>query len=241
LGLFWQHLRGDWPNVRDALPLQPQHEQLGDLETWNLPSIGFRAVESVASRMIVTNGAGDRLVQIQNGRIHLNWLGHSGAEYPKFQRMFDEFREIVELLQRFLADRALGTLVPNQWEVTYLNHIPLGSVWTEPADWKFFNLLGRTTGLAELCDFESFGGEWHFLIKRVPGRLHIQWQHGKTLEAPKELVILTLTARGPANPVNSEQPFAVAYEGVRAGHDAIVVSFRELMSDKANKFWGLRS
>jgi uncharacterized protein (TIGR04255 family) len=241
LGLFWQDLRGDWPNVREASPLQPQHEQFGDAETWSLPAIGFRAVESVASRMIVTNGASDRLIQIQNGRIHLNWLGQSGAEYPTFPRMFNEFREVVELLQRFLADRELGALRPNQWEVTYLNHIPRGTVWESPSDWRFFELLGRTAGVPELTDFESFGGEWHFTMQRVLGRLHIQWQHGKSREAPKELVILTLTARGPAMPDDSGLPLAAAYEGLGAGHDAIVLSFRDLMSDRANEFWGLQA
>jgi uncharacterized protein (TIGR04255 family) len=227
--------------VRDALPLQPQNEQLGDGDSWTLPVIGFRAVESVASRMIVTNGAGNRLIQIQNGRLHLNWLGHSkDSEYPTYPRMFDEFREIVEILQRFLTDRDLGTLRPNQWEVTYLNHIFRGTVWESPSDWKFFELLGRTAGVTGLTDFESFGGEWHFIIQRHPGRLHIQWQHGKNREEPKELIILTLTARGPVKVLDSEPPLAAAYEGLNAGHEAIVVSFRELMSKHANAFWGLR-
>ena len=47
----------------------------------------------------------------------------------KFDALFEKFRT-------FVREMRLGDLRLNQWEVTYVNHLPKGTVWNSPADWQ---------------------------------------------------------------------------------------------------------
>ena len=178
------------------------------------------------------------MIQVQNGRFHFNWLGQSReGEYPRYVRLRNEFVWALQRLQEFVNDEGIGLLVPNQWEVTYLNHIPKGTVWQNPNDWSFFRPLAPVPTFEGLLEGESFGGEWHFVIPGEQGRLHIQWQHALRAEPQlEELIRLTLTSRGPLGPDSSLDD---VLHGVNLGHHTIVWSFRKLMSDAAILHWGL--
>lgn len=239
-GLFWDSLGAEWPTLSDSPPLEPQFERFTG-ENWAPPGIAFRLVQTMSSRLQIKNAEENRLIQVQNGRLHLNWLGKGGANYPRFSRMLTEFLEIVERFNRFIADRHVGAFRPNQWEVTYINQIPQGTVWNSPADWGFFLPLSNPRNYGTSAQLESFNGEWHFVIPNNRGRLHIQWQHGKIQDAPKEMVGLTLTARGPldSDPNDFKGNLVRLRAGLEIGHQAIVLSFRDLMSAEANRYWGL--
>jgi len=241
-GLFWECLGADWPELTDSAPLEPQFEQFTEESSWVPPGIAFRIAQTVPSRLQIKNQDENRLIQLQNGRLHLNWLGHGGADYPRFEQVLTEFERIVERFRDFVVGRNLGEFRPNQWEVTYLNHIPQGTVWRTPNDWGFFRPLAALQDLDTPVKFETFNGEWHFVIPDNQGRLHVQWQHGKTRDPARELVVLTLTARGPLHfdPQDSQIDLRRLHTGLSVGHEAIVVSFRELMSDEANTYWGLQ-
>ena len=146
-------------------------------------------------------------------------------------------------LQRFtafLAQETLGDFRPNQWEVTYLNHIPKGTVWNTPDDWTFFRPLAPIPTVEGLIRGESFSGGWHFVIPEQRGRLHVEWQHATKLEPEKQEIIgLAFTARGPIE--QSDDPMQEVLAGVDLGRETIVRSFKELMNDAANKYWGLKN
>jgi hypothetical protein len=96
--------------------------------------------------------------------------------------------------------------------------------------------------LPNLVDVESFGGEWHFIIPPKRGRLHINWQYargpvqGGDGEA-QDFVRLTLTARGPTA---SDEGVGAVLPGIDLGRATIVKSFERLMTDEANRHWGLK-
>lgn len=240
-GLFWAQLdNNQWPSVTDATPLEAQFEHLAETEKWVAPSFALRVAENLPSRLMIRNKDDDRLIQLQNGRLHLNWLGHEGADYPRFERMLEEFQGISAQLAAFVKERNLGELRPNQWEVSYLNHIPKGTVWKDVNDWGFFRPLEAVKHISTRVLLETFHGEWHFIIPPNYGRLHVEWRHGRATKSSEELVALNLTARGPIR-VGKEGPGVEhAWEGLRVGHDAIVFSFRDFMSEQANTHWGLK-
>ncbi len=176
---------------------------------------------------------------MQNGRIHFNWLGQGGEKYPRYAKVREEFSSILERFFTFVAGQHLGDIRPNQWEVIYLNHISMGTVWKTPRDWGFFKPLGTVPTFEHLIEGESFGGAWHFVIPRDRGRLHVEWQHAKKSKPdPKETVVLTFTARGPL--AENTNGIEAVLQSVDLGHDIIVRSFANLMSEDANKFWGLK-
>lgn len=241
LGAFWTSLnREDWPTVADAPNLEPQFERFTDSGRW-VPDLRVRLSQDPASRLQIRNRNNDRMIQVQNGRFHFNWLGQTGSIYPRFEQVRDEFELYLRKFIDFVDQEKIGDFRPNQWEVTYVNHIPKGTVWNSPSDWSFFRLLGQVPTADPFVQAESFTGEWHFQIPPELGRLHIAWQHAKSKipdQQDEELIRLTLTARGPTQ--ESEDRLQSIIEGVRLGRDSIVRTFKELMSDDANQRWGLK-
>lgn len=185
----------------------------------------------------IQNEAADRMIQIQIGRLHMNWLGHDGVQYPRYRNVRDQFDSILDQFKVFLSQEGLGELRPIQWEVIYINRIPKDTVWSSPVDWNFFRPI-RDDAFLSLVQLESFGGEWHYEIPEQRGRLHVNFQHVRKPDlAAMESVVLTLTARGG---IGGDQNVTSLDEGLDLGHETIVISFKELMSDHANKWWGLK-
>ena len=239
LGAFWKTLdTAEWPTVSDAPPLPPQTEEFREGLKW-APGIQFQLTQDPASRLQIKNRDGDRLIQLQNDRLHFNWLGQSGREYPRYERVREGFVSAIQRFTEFLAQEKLGDFRPNQWEVTYLNHIPQGTVWNTPDDWEFFRPLAPVSTVAGAIRGESFTGGWHFVIPGQRGRLHVEWQH-TTKPAPEkqEIIVLTLTARGPIQ--QGDDALQAVLAGVDLGRETIVRSFKEFMNDAANKYWGLK-
>jgi len=241
LGAFWKALNTDeWPIVSDAPPLQPQFERFADSAKW-IKGLQIQLTQDPGSRLRIKNEAGDRMIQVQNGRVHFNWLGEEGGPYPRYPRVRDGFTRLLQQFLEFLTQEKLGGFRPNQWEVTYVNHIPKGTVWNTPNDWDFFRPLGSIPSISEVVEGESFNGEWHFVIPQQRGRLHVQWQHAlKPVpeQEDQEFIRLTLTARGAVK--QGENAAVTILNGLDLGREVIVRSFKSFMSDEANKYWGLK-
>lgn len=239
LGAFWKQLGPEWTTPFDASPLGQQFEQFGETEGWIIPGFLLQVGPDMPCRMQLRNKDDNRMVQIQNGRLHYNWLGRSGVEYPRFKNVRPEFNRILHEFRRFSTDEGLGEIRTNQWEVIYVNRIPRGTVWNEPADWtKLFRSLPFVQANLSSASLESFGGEWHYEIPPRLGRLHVQIQHGRlALPTAQEVLTLTLTARGP---VEMEGNRALDLDnGLNRGHAVIVQAFKDLTSDAAHEYWGL--
>lgn len=241
LGAFWKTLDLDeWPVVQDVPPLTPQFERFDKTARW-AKGVQLQLTQDPACRLQIKSIDGGRMIQLQNNRLHFNWLGESGVPYPRYERVLEGFESALRKFVEFVEQEHVGDFQPNQWEVTYVNHIPQGSVWKTPGDWSFFKPLAGFSMVGNLVQGESFGGEWHFIIPDRKGRLHVQWHHGlKTLsdEPENEIVRLTLTARGPIG--DSDDKLRTLTDGLNLGRRIIVSSFKELMNDDANKHWGLK-
>ncbi|MBL4885285.1 MAG: hypothetical protein JKY95_12210 [Planctomycetaceae bacterium] len=239
LGAFWSSLdTNKWCIVEDATFLPPQFERFEDSTQWH-DGLQLRLKRESACRLQIKNHTQDRMIQVQNSRFHFNWLGKSGGKYPRYREVFGEFEASLKKFQCFLEEGKIGAIQPNQWEITYVNHIPLGSVWHNPREWDFFKLIKSDDLSGELVASESLEGNWRFVIPPEKGRLHIHWQHVVGTNAGdqnNEFIRLVFTARGA---IEDGIPEAVA-KGLALGRKTIVSSFKELMSDKANQYWGLK-
>lgn len=238
LGLFWSTLDEEWKHVTDAAALPPQFERFEREIAWEKAGFQLSFSTDVALREQVRNSANDRMIQFQNGRLHLNWLGEAGGEYPSYGTVRPEFDRKVELFKAFIASNALGEFRPNQWEVTYVNHIPKGSVWNSPDDWgNVFRCLVATPGDPAGASPESFTGEWQYEITPGRGRLHIQLKSGwRKTPKDEEILLLVFTARGPVN--NAGDGAIDLGDGLDLGHETIVRAFADLTTEKAQQFWG---
>lgn len=241
LGAFWQALGIDeWPTVHDLPPLPRQHERFTPEAPWG-KVLRLQFTPNAASRMQVRNRDGNRMIQLQNGRLHLNWLGEGGDRYPRYPQVRAEFHQLLIQFTKFVDANQLGTLIPDQWEVTYVNRISQG-IWKTPADWGFFRPLHGVPTIEGLIQAESFAGEWHFVIPEQRGRLHVHWQHAKDTEANEaSYVLMTFTARGSIGKGSETSHNSSVLAGIDLGRETIVRSFRHLMSDSANREWELKN
>src|SRR3990167_9534886 len=81
LGLFWQALGPQkWPKTTDMQPVEPVQEVFGIRPAWE-GVLRLKLHQDPSARLFVRTEREDRLVQLQNGRLHYNWGQQEGGKY----------------------------------------------------------------------------------------------------------------------------------------------------------------
>jgi len=236
VGWFWKtHLDGEWQKVAETVALPDEFERF---EATPPGRVQFR-VEPIRfpGRVLISQVNDGRMIQIQPTRFHYNW-NRVGGEYPRYRKVLEEFDRHFGSFCRFVAEAKLGEVVPNQWELTYIDSIPQGALWNTPADWhEVLPGLFSPPGPVGSSRLESVGGEWHFEIPPQRGRLHVTVQFARVGDDPTPVLLLQTTARGLIGPEGASS----LKEGLELGHRAAVDLFVGITSDKARSAWGRKS
>lgn len=241
LGAFWKHLRevdtdnDTWVSVSDAPPIDPTFETFDFEPSWDRPGFALYLGQPPTARVQIRNHAGDAMVQLQNGRLHYNWIGSAGRDYRRYNVVRPAFDRIHGIFESFLKSEKLGPIRHNQWEVTYVNHIPKGTVWNSPSDWM--NLFVGVPMINANNDvrLESISAAWHFEIPPRLGRLHVDLRHANVSAGQQqEILRLTLTARGPTD---AQVTWG---SGLDLGRRTIVMTFKGITARAAHEYWELQ-
>jgi uncharacterized protein (TIGR04255 family) len=236
VGWFWKtYLDSKWEKVAEVVPLPDVFERFEPILSGH---VQFK-VEPIKlpARTQISYGNDGRMIQIQPTRFHYNW-NRVGGEYPRYRSVRAEFDRYFEAFCRFVADTQLGEVVPNQWELTYIDSIPRGLLWDKPGDWhEVLPGLLPPPSSGGSVQLESFGGEWHFEIPQQRGRLHISVQLARVGDDPTPVLLVQTTARGPIG----KEGVANLGEGLELGHRIALDTFVGFSSDKAHKAWGRKS
>ena len=221
-------------NPTEQSARRPVFEEFGARRwLWALGEFGARSGRRPRSRYLARLPGSPFTVQVQNGLLLTNWLGHGGGEYPRFSALRDLHRKVGEGFAEFVTGRGYDPPVPNQWELSYVNHLPRGSVWETPADWAGLFRLPAPTAPTDRAALENFSGRWRFQLPEQAGRVHVRIEHESADgDGRDERLAFVLTARGPAS---SDAEVA---EGLERGHAAIVWMFTDLTSEAAHEYWG---
>ncbi len=233
LVLFWnQHLRASYPNASEAPALEDTFEKFGDDVAWNRPGIRL-SLESLPSiRFQYTNETNDRMVQLQPTRLIFNWMRRK-SDYPRFSTLHAEFQNVYDSWEKFSLSDGVGEIVPNQWELCYVNFIPQGELWQTPGDWhKISPMFVAQVPSFEPLDFENRIVQWKMLMPGNTGRVTLTAEQVKN-EQSKLGLQLTITARGPASTINE------CHERLSAAHDIIIELFEKLITPEAIAHWEL--
>ena len=232
-GSFWEMIgRDKWPHVSEVPPLPSQFERFGGDQSF-VRKLQLQLTQEPACRIQFRNAANDQMIQVQNNYLVYNWIGQ-GADYPRFPVLRGDFEKVLSSFNDFLRSVDFQPIEPTQWEITYVNIIPQGTIWNTTSDWSFFRPMEGVESNLTQVEFESFSGQWHYVLPDQRGRLHVQWQHVPgSPKATEQAVRLTFTARGPTSNQHDLS------SGIHLGRASIVNTFKELMSDQANTFWGL--
>lgn len=236
IGWYWKEcLRTRWTKVEQTTPLADQFETFGEERSWVRPGIriGIRP-QSEPDRLQIIQDDDERMVQVQRTRFICNWRKR-GSTYPSYEALRKEFDERFDRFVSFAKSAGLGEPEPNQWEMTYVNHIEKDGLWSGPEDWAKV-LPGFYAPLVGVPDqrFESFAGEWHLVIEPNRGRLHVAASHGRVDQPEgREVLVLQLTARGP---IDKERGL-ILDAGLNLAHQIIVESFTAMTSKAAHEVW----
>jgi len=236
LGLFWDRFRATYPKLQDADPIEPQVERFGtEVPRARFPQLRI-AASHPAARLRMSSEDGHVMLQLQNGRLVFNWRRLDGEnDYPRWTRVEPQFQRALKELKTFAEAEGLGPIEPNQWEVTYVNHLVRGREWQDPAEWQELlpGVLGATSGVS-VGTLETAGCHVHFVLPNDAGRLHVELTHGFAGpdEDADELLIVQLTARGGIDASRD------ASAGLALGREAIVRSFAEIAGARVrNEIW----
>jgi uncharacterized protein (TIGR04255 family) len=121
-GLLWEEkFRAAYPRFSEQGPLEPNFEVFGSQRR---PKFEIKQVPGLAPRLWFMNERDDELVQIQANRFIRNWRGE-GVNYPRYEKLRESFFSDLQEFGSFLKHWDIGTIQPNQCEVTYVNRLHL--------------------------------------------------------------------------------------------------------------------
>jgi uncharacterized protein (TIGR04255 family) len=243
LGAFWKTLGDEWNKVEDAAPLEPFQEPASEEQKWILPGLAsLRISDQPVVRLRIWNRSLDRMIQVQNGRFLLNWIGTGGSTYPRYERLRPQFLDLFTSFRDFVASSVAADSTPqvvvNHWEVTYVNHLPLNLASEALSD----TVALITPRLAPPPNFgpaetRTFGGQWACALRDHAGRLYIELRHGRQDSKPdveSQILTLKLTARGPT-PAETSLPGPELT--IDVGRAAIVQAFSSVTSEEVHRKW----
>jgi uncharacterized protein (TIGR04255 family) len=238
LGRFWERLGPvEWPETTDEPPIPDQFESFEKPRWAATPTPKLRlATAPLVGRAQFRNASGERLVQLQPTRLHLNWLKTEKFK-PSYGDLIQEFLNVLDSLVEFVRVSNLGALKINHWELTYVDAFFEGQDWASPSDWR--NVLPGLFGPI-FTDRHSIGlaldyrnAEWSFEIEPKRGRLHLAATTGKWAGDNRDALILTTTARGPLG----ESTTSAVREGLDVGHRSAVDAFFSIVSPTMLEKW----
>lgn len=240
LGLFWSRIRDSYPETQTQSPLDPVIERFEGTPK-AAPAMPFRVLETIETpRCWFLTPGGQQLVQLQQDRLILNWRRiQSDDVYPRYERLRPELERVANELALFLEQEGLGIAVPNQCEVSYINHI-------EAAEWAQRGELHRVLSFWQrisatgLPDPEDATAALRFLIEEggtILGRVHVNLKSAARRSDSKPVLVLELTARG--KPLSPDLKGALQF--MDRGRDSIHKAFQALTSrDAQRELWGVR-
>ena len=236
-GRFWDQMGSDWISPRDNPLIEDQFERFDDVaapKRWRL------RVEPapLVNRLTLINRKGDRLLQLQPSRFHVNWRKTIELK-PSYKDLIEEFEAAFGKFVAFCNQEGLGTIDVNQWELTYVDFFPMGKYWDSPEDWNRF-LPGlfrdQPSAIVKPLRLERRDVQWTMEIEPKLGRLHLSAGIGRWKDDPNDGLVLNMTARGPLVP--GKTPTLRA--GLDLGHDISVRQFLSMVEENTKLTWGVK-
>ena len=242
LGLLWARYKDRFPKTEEHAPLPTVTETFGVRPDQRV-EVSFEMLEAPpAPRLWFLTEAGDKLIQVQKNRFIHNWRKLvEDREYPRYTHIREGFVRELSAFEEFLQREGIGQLVPNQCEVTYVNHLESGKGWERHGQLDEA-LAVWSSRLSD--DFLPEPEDARFAVRYVipddqgnpAGRLHVSLQPAFRRADTKAILTLELTARG--------RPLSEGVEGalqfLDLGHEWVVRGFTSITTTPMHRLWERR-
>jgi uncharacterized protein (TIGR04255 family) len=235
-GLYWEKLRDRFPKTEERIELPQISEAPTDQSLPNF-AFQFQAIEvPPLPRVWFVNESGTELIQLQRDRFITNWRKVGvGDQYPRFERIREEFDRDFEQFRIFAAENGLGSINISQCEVSYVNQIVAGKGWSTHSEMDKVFRVWSQPGDEYPAKAQDFGFHARFPIYNAEGdfagRLHANVKSVKRTVDGVPMFIFDLTARG---------SLGQGTEFLDLGRKWIVNSFKSLTTPTMHKIWGLK-
>lgn len=239
IGSLWNLYRDRFPETEDHSAIEPVFERFGVPQTEDRTPRFQVLTEHPSPRCWFLSSNGTELIQAQQDRFIKNWRKVDGSEtYPRYDAIRSSFRSELDVFLDFVSKNDLGAVVPNQCDVTYVNHVLSGDGWTTHAELEeVVELFRIPDGLDASLRPEDASIKVKIPIKvsgKPIGRLHVTIEPAFRVIDDLPIWPITLVARGaPSEPnVNGVLNF------LDIGHEALVRTFAAITTRKMHAIWG---
>lgn len=229
-GLFWERCKANYPACQEVPPLLPLIERFGDQE--ETTTISFPEIP--LPRVWFLNAEDTGIIQLQRDRFLHNWKKGKPTEiYPRYHTVIELFRRQLQLFEEFLKDHSLGVVHPLQYEMPYVNHIPIdeGSYDLSDPGRVFRDYQWQRTGARFLRGIEHLQLRNSFELPDRKGRLHVSIRDTKSKDFSKQVFLFELTVRGFPSDSSREE----MWKWFDMAREWIVRGFTDLTTEEAQK------
>lgn len=199
MGLLWERFgRHEYPECEEMPPLPTVMESFGGPPVEAAPISVEQVSHLPPPRLFFINAVKNHLIQVQQNRFLQNWRKlKPDDKYPRYAELYPKFMKSWELFSSFVDDLNLGKLEPNQYELTYVNHIPRGEGWVNLADIEqVFPEFQCKVGERFLPEPENVSWRKTYRFRKEAGRLHASLRLVVSRELKERMMVFDLTARG---------------------------------------------
>lgn len=234
-GLFYDRIRTRYPKIEAQPALAEDPDELAQPSPTQ--GLKFEFLQGAPdSRCWFIDSSDSRLLQIQSDRFLRNWRKRDGAgQYPHYTENRAEFQRDWSSFLEFRKDNGLAAPEVRQCEITYVNLLEQEVGWKMPGElqevFAFWGKPGRPGGLLATPDAAVF--KLAFRLPDGAGRLHVALQNVIRTTDGRDMLQLTLTARGRPKGVTLTD----LLKWFDVGHEWIVRGFDELTTEKMHALW----
>lgn len=234
-GDLWRsRWEGRLPRVEEHPPYSPPLERF-DMPVSG-PGISLEFSTRPVTRLWFVTADGQELIQVQRDWFACNWRKvKTGDAYDRWPARRSAFAGAFGDLESYVEDQGLGKVSIVQCEVTYINHIVAGGVWSHHGELSKVLRLARTVDT--MPQPEQLQVAATFVIPNEQGdpvgRLHMAAQPGVLRDTGVPIFGLNLTARGAPEGEGLEG----ALQFLDRGREHIVETFAEVTTPEMHEEW----
>lgn len=235
MGLYWGEVREEYPSHEVQPPLVPIVEEFPPKMG---TGIGIALSPEPDARCWFIDSSSTQLIQIQRDRFIRNWRKEAppNDRYPRYAILRPRFERDWAAFVSFLEREELGRPDLNQCEITYINHIERGAGWESFGDIASVLTPLATPSPVFLPRPEAIIYNARYAMPEKNGRLHVAAQPAIRRSDGKDILQVTLTARG--KPASSRLEDIVQWFDI--GHQWIVHGFADITTTEMHVIWGRR-
>lgn len=224
-GRLWEKFRHDFPVSEDRLPFAPLPEEVS-ADKLQLPRVWFIHKDE------------NEIIQVQRDWFLHNWRkNQEHDEYPHFEKIIKNFEKYLSYFEEFLTEEKLDAIVPQQYQLTYIDLVPKGQGWESLSEVGnvFPDFISLPSTHALFSNTNSIALQVLLALPDEASQLQMTIRDGIRRSDNQLTFYLDLTARGEALDTSHES----LRNWFERAHEWILQLFLEITGDEIqDKYWG---